>query len=111
MNATYVRVSTAQQNLARQLEGKEGEVYWDKISGMVPFEDRPDAGRLLDDAKKGNIEEIQVHSIKRLGRDIRKAPGTGEEDIPFNDFRILDELPEAQLEVNTELVQNPGYND
>ncbi|HLR25440.1 MAG TPA: recombinase family protein [Fodinibius sp.] len=69
MNATYVRVSTFQQNIARQLRGKEGAVYWDKVSGTVPFEDREDAGRLLADAEAGKISEVEVHSIDRLGRD------------------------------------------
>src|SRR5699024_1456292 len=69
MKATYVRVSTFEQNIARQLEGKEGEVYWDKVSGAVPFEDRADAGRLLADAEAGDIDEVEVHSIDRLGRD------------------------------------------
>lgn len=69
MKATYVRVSTFEQNISRQLEGKEGEVYWDKVSGMVAFEDREDAGRLLADAEKGEIDEVEVHSIDRLGRD------------------------------------------
>jgi DNA invertase Pin-like site-specific DNA recombinase len=69
MKATYVRVSTFQQNISRQLEGKEGELYWDKVSGMVAFEDRADAGRLLADAQAGKIDEVQVHSIDRLGRD------------------------------------------
>src|SRR5699024_7249131 len=69
MKATYVRVSTFEQNIARQLEGKEGEVYWDKVSGMVAFEDRKDAARLLADAKAWEISEVEVHSIDRLGRD------------------------------------------
>jgi DNA invertase Pin-like site-specific DNA recombinase len=69
MKATYVRVSTFEQNISRQLQGKDGRVYWDKISGMTPFEDRPSAGRLLSDAKAGKIDEIQVHSVDRLGRD------------------------------------------
>jgi DNA invertase Pin-like site-specific DNA recombinase len=69
MKATYVRVSTFEQNISRQLEGKDGRVYWDKISGMIPFEDRPNAARLLDDAKVGKIDEVEVHSIDRLGRD------------------------------------------
>jgi DNA invertase Pin-like site-specific DNA recombinase len=69
MKATYVRVSTFEQNISRQLEGKEGEVYWDKISGTVAFEDRPDGARLLADAEARKIEEVEVHSIDRLGRD------------------------------------------
>src|SRR5699024_5638320 len=69
MKATYVRVSTYEQNIARQLQGKEGQVYWDKVSGMVAFEDRKDAARLLADAEAGKITEVEVHSIDRLGRD------------------------------------------
>lgn len=69
MKATYVRVSTFEQNLSRQIEGKEGKIYWDKISGMVPFEERPKGSKLISDAKRGVIKEVEVHSIDRLGRD------------------------------------------
>ena len=69
MKVTYIRVSTFEQNISRQLQGKEGEVYWDKVSGMVAFEDRKNAARLLADAEAGKIEEVEVHSIDRLGRD------------------------------------------
>lgn len=69
MKAIYVRVSTFEQNVARQLESKEGKVYWDKVSGMVAFEDRDNAARLLADAKQGKIDQVEVHSIDRLGRD------------------------------------------
>lgn len=55
-------------------------------------------------------EGHRYFDLKRLGRDISKAPGTGEEDIPFEDFRVLDDYPPSELEVNTELQQNPGYN-
>src|SRR5699024_7838256 len=46
-----------------------GKVYWDKVSGMVAFEDRKNAGRLLADAEAGKITEVEVHSIDRSGRD------------------------------------------
>lgn len=69
MKATYVRVSTFEQNISRQLKDKEGEIYWDKISGMVAFEERESASRLLKDAETGKINEVEVHSIDRLGRD------------------------------------------
>lgn len=68
MKATYVRVSTFEQNIARQLEGKEGKVYWDKVSGTVAFEDREDARQLITDVEAGKIDEVEVHSIDRLGR-------------------------------------------
>ncbi|SMO92568.1 recombinase family protein [Fodinibius sediminis] len=69
MKATYVRVSTFEQNISRQLEGKEGEIYWDKVSGMTAFKEREDGARLLKDAEEGLIDTLQIHSIDRLGRD------------------------------------------
>ncbi|MCW9705777.1 recombinase family protein [Fodinibius salsisoli] len=69
MKATYVRVSTLEQNISRQLEDKEGELYWDKVSGMTAFEERENGARLLKDAEEGIIDEVEVHSIDRLGRD------------------------------------------
>ena len=69
MKATYVRVSTYEQNISRQLQDKDGEVYWDKVSGMTAFEDRESGAQLLEDAKDGKIDEVEVHSIDRLGRD------------------------------------------
>lgn len=59
-------------------------------------------------------EGHRYFDLKRLGRDILKAPGTGQNDIPFSggqiSYRVLDDYPQSELSVNTELVQNPGYN-
>lgn len=55
-------------------------------------------------------EGHRYFDLKRLGRDIRKAPGTGQEDLPFESHKVLDDFPPSELPVNTELVQNPGYN-
>lgn len=66
---------------------------------------------ILDERRRELVAEgHRFFDLKRLGRDIRKAPETGRDDIPFNSFRLLDDLPSNQLEVNPELVQNPGYN-
>jgi len=65
---------------------------------------------ILDERRRELVAEgHRFFDLKRLGRDIRKAPATGRDDITFNNFRILDDLPADQLEVNSELVQNPGY--
>lgn len=65
---------------------------------------------ILDERRRELVAEgHRFFDLKRLGRDIRKAPGTGRDDITFNSIRILDDLPANQLEVNPELVQNPGY--
>lgn len=67
MKAKYIRVSTTEQNTARQEE--EGyKLYEDKISGLIPFNERPKARRLLEDIESGLISEVYVHSIDRLGR-------------------------------------------
>src|SRR5699024_6911054 len=50
------------------IEGNEGTFYWDKVSGMVAFEDRKDAARRLTDIEARKIEEVQVHTIDRLGK-------------------------------------------
>ncbi len=65
---------------------------------------------ILDERRRELVAEgHRFFDLKRLGRDIRKAPGTGRDDVTFNSFRILDDLPTSQLEVNPDLVQNPGY--
>lgn len=66
---------------------------------------------ILDERRRELVAEgHRFFDLKRLGRDIRKAPETGRSDITFDSFRILDDLPTNQLEVNPDLVQNPGYN-
>lgn len=70
----YSRVSSAGQNLDRQTEGfsstlKFDRTYTDKISGVVPFTERPSGSRLLDDCKAGIIREVHFWELSRLGRD------------------------------------------
>lgn len=70
MKARYVRVSSLKQNEERQLvrQHPDEKLYVDKISGAVPFEDRPQARELLSAIQKGEITYISVSSIDRLGR-------------------------------------------
>src|SRR5699024_9580283 len=79
MKATYVRVSTFEQNISRQLRGKEGAVYWDKVSGMVAFGDRENAARLLADAEEGiSTKSRCIPSIGWAGMpSARVSPGRG----------------------------------
>ena len=85
----YVRVSTSEQNVDRQLEkGTKTKHYIDKCSGSIVFRDRPEAGKLLSDILKQRsieyrqkfekdpkpiplhkrITTVKVDSISRLGR-------------------------------------------
>jgi DNA invertase Pin-like site-specific DNA recombinase len=65
--AKYIRVSSKGQNEARQKDSSMIE-YFDTISGVVPFTERPEAKRLLEDVRTGTIKTIVVHSVDRLGR-------------------------------------------
>lgn len=66
----YLRVSTVEQNTARQEEKieKSWKVYTDKISGTIPFEERPMGKKLLEDVEAGLIDEVKVLHLDRLGR-------------------------------------------
>lgn len=70
MKARYIRVSTLNQKIERQLEKQypDEKIYIDKISGSIPFAKRPFAMELLKDIKRKEIQYISVSSIDRLGR-------------------------------------------
>ena len=64
MIAKYIRVSTKEQNTDRQTDFN-GLTYVDQCSGSIPFKERPEAKKLLNNKE---ITEVHVHSIDRLGR-------------------------------------------
>lgn len=65
----YIRVSTQEQNTGRQKSNTENiDIYEDKISGVVPFAQRPQGNRLIKDISNGLIGEVIVSNINRLGR-------------------------------------------
>ncbi|MCH7401429.1 RagB/SusD family nutrient uptake outer membrane protein [Belliella kenyensis] len=51
------------------------------------------------------FEGHRFFDLKRLGRDIVKEFGV----IPFDDFRILNNIPQREIELNSNLVQNRGF--
>jgi DNA invertase Pin-like site-specific DNA recombinase len=69
----YARVSTAKQDLARQVEAladagvARDRIYVDKKSGATV--DRPGLRAVLDFARDGDV--IVVHTLDRLGRTVR----------------------------------------
>lgn len=71
----YVRVSSADQNLDRQLDAlgrfpvQQGQIYADKASGEN-FR-RPQYQRLLRRLREGDV--LVIKSIDRLGRDYREV--------------------------------------
>jgi DNA invertase Pin-like site-specific DNA recombinase len=66
-NIGYVRVSSVDQNTARQLDGINlDEVFTDKVSGATT--DRPELQAMLRHVRKGDT--LHVHSIDRLARSL-----------------------------------------
>ena len=66
-NVGYIRVSSADQNTARQLDGIElDRVFEDKVSGATT--DRPQLQEMLRFIREGDT--VHVHSIDRLARSL-----------------------------------------
>lgn len=66
-NVGYIRVSTADQNTERQLDGITlDKTYTDKVSGATT--DRPELQEMLRYVRDGDT--IHVHSIDRLARSL-----------------------------------------
>ena len=68
--AYYCRVSTIEQNTDRQTLNipKGSKIYEDKVSGAIPFADRPQAGKLIQAIESGSIDCVVVKELDRLGR-------------------------------------------
>ena len=64
MRVKYIRVSTIEQNIDRQLDDSL-KTYIDECSGSIAFKDRKEASKLLTNDE---VSEVLVHSIDRLGR-------------------------------------------
>lgn len=59
------------------------------------------------------FEGHRIFDLKRKGMDIPKGSTgldcTEECNIPYTDFRIIANIPISEIDVNNNLVQNPGY--
>ncbi|MGP5608409.1 recombinase family protein [Arthrobacter rhombi] len=73
MDIGYARVSTAKQDLDRQVEAlrdqgiADNRIYVDKKSGSTT--NRPGLQTALDQAREGDV--VVVHTLDRLGRTVR----------------------------------------
>lgn len=70
MKARYVRVSSLNQNEARQLAKMHPDevLFIDKVSGTIAFEKRDQAKLLMEQIQNGMFNHVSVSSIDRLGR-------------------------------------------
>lgn len=63
---------------------------------------------LLERRLEFALEGHRFFDLKRNARNISKhAPFM---DVPYSDYRVLSNIPLSQVELNTKLEQNPGYN-
>lgn len=53
------------------------------------------------------MEGHRFFDLKRLGKDLLKSPTYS--DVLFNDYRILPAIPQADINLNANLIQNFGY--
>jgi DNA invertase Pin-like site-specific DNA recombinase len=67
MKVVYARISTANQNIERQMKQDGTKVFIDVCSGAIPFAERPDGKKLM---KAKDVTTIEVASIDRLGRNL-----------------------------------------
>lgn len=104
MKIGYARVSTVDQNEARQMEALREEgvemIYMDKKSGK-DF-NRPEYQKMIVSLKKGDV--LVVHSIDRLGRNYeeiiaewRKITKEIEADIIVQDMPLLNTTQNKDL--------------
>jgi DNA invertase Pin-like site-specific DNA recombinase len=70
MKARYIRTSSFHQNEARQIAKQHPDevIFLDKVSGAIPFQERPKAGELLGAIQRGEVNYVSVSDISRFGR-------------------------------------------
>lgn len=76
--ARYNRISTANQNLERQLAKQHPDeiLYNDVVSGSIPFSKIPKGFDLVNDIECGAINYVAVSSVDRLGRSLHDLINT-----------------------------------
>lgn len=108
MQARYVRVSTLSQKIERQLSKQHpnDKLYIDRISGSIPFAQRPQARALIDEIKKESISYIYVSSIDRLGRNTLDVLQTIEK---LHNMKVCVKVDNLGLESWTNGKENPTF--
>ena len=70
MKVLYTRVSTTEQDIDRQIIDKNNYVYVliDTCSRSIALFERPNGSEIEKLIKRGELKELHVHSIDKLGR-------------------------------------------
>jgi DNA invertase Pin-like site-specific DNA recombinase len=106
MEVIYGRISTEGQN--SEIQKIEGyKTYIDICSGSVPFKERKQAKKLINQIEGNNVKSIRVKSIDRLGRDLKDILNT----IEYFISKGVEVYAEREcLFSHNEGVKNPTFN-
>jgi DNA invertase Pin-like site-specific DNA recombinase len=109
MKARYNRISTANQNLERQLakQNPDEVLFNDVVSGSVAFAERKSAKELIAQIESGAITFVVVSSVDRLGRNLQDIINTLEY---FNSKGVTLRVDNLGLESMTLGKVNPTFN-
>lgn len=74
----YARISNALQQSARQEINKEkyDKILVDKISGTIPFFERPMGKLIYQMTEENRLDTLYIHSVDRLGRNLLSTLST-----------------------------------
>ena len=97
MKVLYTRVSTTEQNIDRQIINKDNHDYVliDTCSGSIPLFERPNGSEIEKLITRGELKELHVHSIDRLGRNTIDVLSTWK-DLTEKGIRIRCKNPSIQ---------------
>ena len=109
MRARYNRISTASQNIERQLakQHPDEQLYNDVVSGSIAFKKREKGMELIQDINAGDINYVSVSSIDRLGRNMFDIIKTLEY---FNSMSVTLRVDNLGLESIVNGKANPTFN-
>lgn len=109
MKARYSRISTANQNLERQLakQNPDEVLFNDVVSGSVPFSERNKGKELISLIEAKTITFVAVSSIDRLGRGLHDIIRTLEY---FNAMGVVLRVDNLGLESIVLGKINPTFN-
>ena len=98
MKVLYTRISTSiNQKVDRQIINKDNYDYVliDTCSGSIPLFQRPNGGQIEKLITRGELKELHVHSIDRLGRNTIDVLSTWK-DFTEKGIRIICKNPSIQ---------------
>lgn len=109
MKARYNRISTANQNLERQIAKQNPDeiLFNDVVSGSIAFAEREKGKELMMRIEAGAINFVSVSSIDRLGRSLHNIINTLEY---FNNKGVVLRVDNLGLESIVLGKVNPTFN-